>query len=300
MEAMAQLREVLKATASPPDASLSARRARAAEFAAFFVAPTSVHIAQGDLGGVPVEWIVPAAADHARIFLHLHGGGYVLGDPAMSRSLTTELARRTRSRGVSVAYRLAPEHPFPAAVTDSLVAYASLLALGARPDNIVIVGESAGGGLGVATLIAARYAKLPMPAGLVAISPWTDLTCTAASLDTQADVDPLLDKRSMQRMADDYLQGADPRAPSASPAFADLGGMPPMLIQVGSDEVLLDDARALHRRAIADRVNATLEIWPGMIHVWHIFHQLLPEANAAIDVIAAFARSHWYATREIR
>jgi acetyl esterase/lipase len=227
------------------------------------------------------------------VLLHLHGGGYVLGEPAGSRALTTALALRTNARVASIDYRLAPEHPFPAAVEDALKAYRALLDLVGAPGRIAVGGESAGGGLTLALLIAAREAGLPMPASAFAISPWTDLTCSAATFDTRAEVDPLLTRRALKEMGDAYLAGADAMAPLASPLHGDLSELPPLLIQAGSDEVLLDDARLLDARARAAGVASEFEIWDGMIHVWHMFHPLLPEGTRAIDRIAAFLQSHW-------
>ncbi len=293
MEPIDQVREMLKALVGGPDTPFLERRAQSEKFAAGYVSPPGTKITEGRLGNVAVEWIVPETAQSDRVFFHLHGGGYVLGNPAASRPFTVEFARRAHCAVVSVDYQLAPEHPFPAAVTDSLVAYSALLDSGRRPEDIVIGGESAGGGLAVATLIAARNARLKMPAALVAISPWVDLACNARTLETLAHTDPLLNARTLKEMADAYLQGSDPLAPTASPAHADLSGLPPMLIHVGSEEVLLDDAKALAERARLSGVDAFLEIWPRMIHVWHMFNPLLPEAGRAIDALARFAHGKW-------
>ena len=295
MEPIAQVRQMLAELIGGADTPFMERRAQSEKFAAAFVTPPGIAIEPGTLGGIPVEWIHPDGAERDRVFFHVHGGGYVLGDPAGSRPFTTEFARLAKSRVVSVDYRLAPEHPFPAAVNDSLAAYAALLASGQKASGISIGGESAGGGLAVATLIAARDAKLAMPSSLVAISPWTDMACNAESFRTLAQADPLLTARSLKEMADAYIQNGDPRAATASPALGDLTGLPPMLIHVGGDEVLLDDARALYRRAREDGVDAKIEIWPGMIHVWHMFHPMLPEGAEAIAHLAAFVRERWSA-----
>ena len=293
MQPIDEVRQMLKALVGGPDTPFMERRAQSEKCAAGFPLPPGVRVEQGVLGNVPVEWVHPEKASSSRVFFHLHGGGYVLGNPASSRPFTTEFALKARCHVVSVDYRLAPEHPFPAAVTDALVAYSGLLALGQRPETIAIGGESAGGGLAVATLIAARNARLAMPAALVAISPWTDMECSAPSMGALAHADPLLNARSLKEMAEAYIQSGDARAPTASPAHADLHGLPPMLIHVGSDEVLLDDAKALERRARASGNDATLEIWPGMIHVWHMFHPMLPEGGEAIAGLAQFVRRRW-------
>jgi acetyl esterase/lipase len=300
MEPIDQVREMLKALVGGPDTPFMERRAQSEKFAAGFTAPPGIRIEQGALGTVPVEWIHPDGAHPDRVFFHLHGGGYVLGNPASSRPFTTEFARQARCSVVSVDYRLAPEHPFPAAVTDALVAYSALLGADWQAKDIAIGGESAGGGLAVATLIAARNARLKMPAALVAISPWTDLECTANSLTALAHADPLLNTRTLKEMAEAYIQAGDPRAPTASPAHADLYGLPPTLIHVGSEEVLLDDAKALERRARVSGVDARLEVWPGMIHVWHMFHPMLPEGREAILRLTQFVRRRWDALSDER
>ncbi|HEY0300535.1 MAG TPA: alpha/beta hydrolase, partial [Rhizomicrobium sp.] len=287
------VREMLANLIGGPDTPFMARRAQAEAFAAAFVKPDGIAIEAGELGGVPVEWITPDGAHPRQVFFHLHGGGYVLGNPAGSRAFTTDLALRARCRVVSVDYRLAPEHPFPAAVDDAVAAYRALLAQGTAPGDVAIGGESAGGGLAVATLLAARTEGLPMPGALVAISPWTDMRCTAESFESQAAKDPLLTRRSLKEMADAYMASSDPRHPFASPALGDLSGLPPMLIHVGSDEVLLDDAGALAAAARSHGVEATLEVWPRMIHVWHMFHPMLPEGADAMRDVASFIRGKW-------
>ncbi len=276
-----------------PDTPWRERRAQAAAFADAFVIPPGIRIETDELGGVAAEWVIPEGAPLSPVLFHLHGGGYVLGNPAGSRALTTAFALRTGARVVSIDYRLAPEHPFPAAVDDAVAAYAALLARGYRPRNIAMGGESAGGGLVIATLLAARARKLEMPSCAFAISPWVDLTCSASSFDTKAAVDPLLTRRSLKEMGDAYLDRADAHDPFASPLFGDLHGLPPLLIHAGSDEVLLDDATGLDSSARAAGVESELEIWDGMIHVWHMFHAMLPEGDAAIDRLASFTRSHW-------
>jgi acetyl esterase/lipase len=288
-----QVRQMLQSLIGGPDTSFMDRRVQSEQFAAAFVTPPGIRIESDSLGGIAVERIVPDAAHATRIFFHLHGGGYVLGNPASSRALTCEFSRLARCTVVSVDYRLAPEHPFPAAVEDAVSAYRALLELCRRPQDIAIGGESAGGGLAVATLVAARERSLPMPASLIAISPWVDMRCGARSFVTKAEVDPLLNRRSLKEMADAYLQGAETTNGLASPLLADLKGLPPMLIQVGSEEVLLDDADELAKAARASNVDAVLEIWPGMIHVWPMFHGMLPEGAQAIDRLAKFVLAHW-------
>lgn len=293
MRPIDQVRAMLRNLVGGPDTPFLERRKQAEEFAAAFVKPAGIEIEAGKLDGVAVEWIVPDGAHATRTFFHLHGGGYVLGNPAGSRAFTSAFALRSRCRVVSVDYRLAPEHPFPAAIEDSVRAYRELLAQGCDADELAIGGESAGGGLAVATLVQARAQELPMPASLIAVSPWSDMQCEAGSFAIKAGVDPLLTRRSLKEMADAYLGDADPLDVRASPALADLSGLPPMLIHAGSDEVLLDDAIALIDAASAARVDAQLVIFAGMIHVWHMFHAMLPEGGEAIDSLCAFVTDKW-------
>lgn len=252
------IRAMLISLLGGPDASIAHRRAQAAAFADNQPPlPPGLSIAQVTLGGRPAETLEVEGGTSPNRFLHLHGGGYVMGDPVGSRGFTTALALAAGVRVVSLDYRLAPEHPYPAAVDDALAAYADLLALGTRPSCIAIGGESAGGGLTIAALLAIRDAGLPMPACAVAMSPWVDLTCAGVSYTSCAARDPLLTRGVLLEMADQYLAGQDPCGPYASPVGADLSGLPPLLIQVGADEVLLDDAVALARRAEAAGVTTT-------------------------------------------
>lgn len=243
-----------------------------------------------DAGGVPAEWIVPPGADDDRVILYLHGGGYTIGSINTHRALVAAVARSTGARALALDYRLAPEHPFPAAVEDATAAYRWLIDGGARPAQIVVAGDSAGGGLTVATLLALRDAGDPLPAAGVCISPWVDLEGVGESMTAKADVDPIVQKDGLVKMAQAYLGGADPRTPLAAPLYADLRGLPPLLIQVGTSETLLDDATRLHARAQEAGVEVTLEPWEEMIHVWHFFGLTLPEAQQAIERIGAFVR----------
>lgn len=297
MEPIEQVRSFLADLVGGPDTHFMVRRKQSEEFAAAFVMPGGVVAEAGRLGNIPVEWIVPDGARDTPVLLHLHGGGYVLGNPAGSRAFTTEMARLTQARVVSVDYRLAPERPFPGAVDDALAAYEALLGTKIAPGSVAIGGESAGGGLTLALLLAARDKGLSMPACAFAISPWTDLTCSAATFETKADVDPLLTRRSLRDMAEAYLGDFDAETPYASPHFGNLSGLPPLLIHVGSEEVLLDDAQSLHRSARAAGVLSELKIADRMIHVWHMFHAMLPEGAAAIREIAEFLERHWRPAR---
>jgi monoterpene epsilon-lactone hydrolase len=239
----------------------------------------------------PAEWITPAGARADAAVLYLHGGGYVIGSLRSHRHLAAAIARAAGVRALLLDYRLAPEHPFPAALEDAVAAYEWLLAHAIDARRIVIAGDSAGGGLTMATLLALRDRKLPRPAGGVCISPWVDLTNSAGSYTTKAAVDPVVTQEGIRLMTQAYVGGGDVKNPLVSPLYADLRGLPPLVIHVGSDEVLLDDALGLAERARQAGVDVTLEEWPAMIHVWHWFSTMLDESEQAIARIGAFVRA---------
>ena len=241
-----------------------------------------------DAGGIPAEWVRAGDREGDGVILYLHGGGYVMGSLLTHRKLAGDLARASGARVLLLDYRLAPEHALPAGIDDGVAAYRWLLAEGVEPAKIAIGGDSAGGGLTVAVLLALRDAGIALPGAGVCISPWANLMLDAPSIETRADRDPVVNRQSLQRFRDWYVAGTDPRAALASPVFADLRGLPPLLIHVGDAEILLDDARALADRAEASGVDVTLEIWPDMVHVWHIFAGRVPEATAAVERIGAF------------
>ncbi len=245
-----------------------------------------------EANGVPGEWISTPEADGSCVIYYLHGGGYAIGSVNTHREMVSRIARAAKARALAINYRLAPEHPFPAAVEDAVTAYRWLLDSGISPERIVIAGDSAGGGLALATLIALRDAGDPLPAAAVCISPWTDLAVTGATMDSKAAVDPMIRKEDAIEGAKLYLAGADPRTPLASPLYADLAGLPHLLVQVGTSETLLDDSVRLAERARAAGVDVTLEQWEDMIHVWHFFAFILPEAQQAIARIGEFVREH--------
>jgi len=244
-----------------------------------------------DIDGVPAEWASSPGAASDRVILYVHGGGYVIGSVASHRHLVTELGRAAGTQTLSLDYRLAPENPFPAAVDDALTGYRHLLGQGFAPAKIAIAGDSAGGGLTVALLLAIRDAGLPQPACGFCISPWVDLEGTGASMTGKADEDPMVQAAGLADMAAAYLAGASARNPLAAPLHADLAGLAPLLIQVGSAETLLDDATRLAAKAGAAQVDVRLEIWPEMIHVWHFFHPILGEARRAIGVAGDYVRA---------
>jgi len=276
----------------PPTESVAERRAMYDRAERVFTLPPDITVEPVTAGDTPAEWIRPAGARGDAALLYLHGGGYVIGSPRSHRHLAEALARSAGIACLLPDYRLAPEHCFPAALDDALTAYRWLLEeKEIAPGRIAAAGDSAGGGLTVATLVAIREARLPSPGAGICISPWTDLTCSAASYRSKAAVDPMVNLPDITAMARDYLGAIDPRTPLASPLFADLRGLPPLLIQVGSEEVLLDDASGLAERARAAGVDVTLEVWEPMIHVWHWFLPWLDEAHAAVEKIGGFVRS---------
>ena len=244
-----------------------------------------------EMGGVPAEWINIPGASEDRILFYLHGGGYCIGSLDTHREMVSRIARAGKARALSVDYRLAPENPHPAALEDSLAAYRALIADGANPANIVIGGDSAGGGLTLATLISLRDAGDQLPAAAVCLSPWTDLDATGESMKTKADVDPMIKADDEKVMAKHYAGGADLREPLISPLYADLQGLPPMLIQVGTSEVLLDDSTRFAAKAREAGVDVELDEWEEMIHVFQFFAFMLPEGQQAIDRIGEFIRS---------
>ncbi|MEU9068282.1 alpha/beta hydrolase [Streptomyces sp. NPDC048306] len=249
------------------------------------------------LGGRPALELDPDTASGPGRLLYLHGGGYVVGSPDTHAGLAGELARRAGLRAVSVDYRLAPEHPFPAAVDDGLAAYRELLSTGTDPRDLVLAGDSAGGGLGIATLLAAREAGLPQPAAVALFSPWADLTLAGGSIRSKEGADPIFTGADVRAYADLYVGAGDRAAPLASPVFADLAGLPPLLVQAGANEVLLDDAVRLAGRAGADDVEVTLEVGPGLPHVYQLHYGRLEEADAALDRAARFLTAHLSAGR---
>jgi acetyl esterase/lipase len=251
-----------------------------------------VRLTPGELGGVPILSIEIEGTEPAGVALWLHGGWYALGSPRTAAGLAADLARRAGVRVVSVDYRLAPEHPFPAAFEDVRIAYDALLAEGTRPEQVVLVGESAGGGLVAATLASLPDAGLPQPAAAVLFSPWTDLTLSGESMRTKADSDPAFDPRDVAVRVADYVGAADPADPRVSPHFADLRGVAPLLIQVGAREILLDDAIRLAAHAANADVSVTLEVTPDVPHVFQAFAAILDEGDAALDSASLFIARH--------
>lgn len=234
------------------------------------------------LGGVSGLKFMPADTVPGRTLLYFHGGGYCIGSPTSHRAMASGIAAAMKATAYSMDYRMAPEAPFPAAVDDGLSCYKALLEIGIDPAKLVIAGDSAGGGLTMATAISVRDAGLPLPAALAPISPWANLANDGPTYASKAAADVIITQEGIDRMATAYLDGADARTPLASPVEADLTGLPPMLIQVGSEEMLLSDSTVLAMRAGEAKVPVTLEVWPDMPHVFHFFGFMLTDARTAI------------------
>lgn len=266
----------------------TAARAKLEKLAKLLWMARGTKLTHGQLGGVPVEWVANPEAGARGFVLYLHGGAYVTGSPRTHRGLTSRLARDARVCVAVPDYRLAPEHPHPAAVDDALAAYKGLLAQDIPPHKIVIAGDSAGGGLSLALALRLKAEPLPQPAGIVLLSPFTDAALDSGSMQSPTQKEWLLTKPLMFAAVKDYAAGQDLRTPTISPLFADLTGLPPLFVQVGTDEVLLDDSTRLAQAATKQGVPVTLQIWPRMWHVWQLHGGQMPEADRAITAIAGF------------
>jgi len=289
-----QVMAMIEAMPSFEDLTLEQQREAAEGFGLLTGPVDDLIAAPVSAGGVPAEWVsVPESASD-RVLLYVHGGGYVIGSIAAYRNFAAHLARAAGCRVLNVDYRLAPEHRFPAAVDDSVAAYRWLLTQGVTPSQIAIAGDSAGGGLTLATLLRLRDEGGPLPAGAVPLSPWTDLEGTGETLTTNAATDPLVQMDGLKLMADSYLQGADPRHPHASPLHADYTGLPPLLIQVGDAETLLDDSRRVAKLARGAGVDVTLQVFPEMGHVFQMCAGNVPESDDAVAKIGKWLRALWH------
>ena len=239
-------------------------------------------------GGVPGDLITTPRSRPDRNLLYLHGGAYAFGSPRLYRHFTWRMADAARARVLIIDYRLAPEHPFPAALEDAVTAWLWLLDTGAAPAGMAMAGDSAGGGLTFAAMLKLRDDGLPLPAAAVTMSPWTDLALTGEAMRSNAEADPMLVAEDVPRFAEFYLAGADARQPYASPLYGDPRGLPPTLIQAGSDEILRDDAVRMAERMRAAGCEVELQVWPKMVHAWQLLAPVLPEAREAIEEIARF------------
>ena len=286
------LEAILRQSAFPGDIDINEQRRLLRELISAQPLPADVTVTAAALGGVPTAEITIDGIEPRHVVLYFHGGVYVLGDAFQSADLASQVGRRTGAKVISVDYRLAPENPYPAAVDDALAAYEALLQNGTAPADIVLAGESAGGGLAVATLVNARDRGLPLPAAVFVMSPYADLTLAGTTMKTKAEVDPLMSFENLQARVPDYTSGQDAAVGLISPIFADLSGLPPLVIQAGSHEVLLDDAVRLARQAAIADVEVTLDITPGVPHVFQAYSAILDEGAAALDRAGQLLSTH--------
>jgi epsilon-lactone hydrolase len=280
-------------SAKPRPVGWEERRQRLDEVGSVWPAATDVKLEPVDLSGVPGEWSSMAGSDASRVLMFFHGGGYCSGSIRSHRRLVTEAGRSAGIRTLAVGYRLAPEHPFPAAMEDALAAWRFLRQHGIAARHIAVGGDSAGGGLAVVLNSCLRDADEELPGCVWLVSPWTDLTMSGSTLITKDNVDPIIHKGYLGELADAYVPpGMDRKDPRVSPLFADLRDLPPMLVQVGSAETLLDDATRFTAAAGAADVSVTLEIWPHMIHAWPMWNAGLEPGRSALAHAGAFMRAH--------
>jgi epsilon-lactone hydrolase len=283
---------ILRQSAFPASGDVGEQRRLLRELTSAQPLPADVTVTAAALSGVPTAEITIDGIEPRHVVLYFHGGVYVLGDAFQAAGLASQIGRRSRARVISVDYRLAPEHPYPAAVDDALAAYEALLRDGTAPSDIAFAGESAGGGLAIATLVNARDHGLPLPAAALVMSPYADLTLAGTTMDTKREADPLLSRENLQSRVSDYMSGQDPAAGLISPVFADLSGLPPLIIQAGTHEVLLDDALRLARQAATADVQVTLDITPRVPQVFQAYYPILDEAAAALDRAGQLLSAH--------
>ncbi len=283
---------ILRQSAFPADSDVTEQRRLLRELLSAQPLPAEITVTAGKLGGVPTAEITVDGVEPRHIVLYFHGGVYVMGDAALAAGLASQIGRRTRAKVISVDYRLAPEHPYPAAVDDALATYEAILHNGTAPSDIAFAGESAGGGLAIATLVNAREHGLPLPAAAFVMSPYADLTLAGATMETKRAADPLLSREALEARITDYTSGQDASLGLISPIFAELSGLPPLVVQAGTHEVLLDDAIRLARQAATADVEVTLDITPGVPHVFQAYYPILDEATAALDRAGQLLSAH--------
>jgi monoterpene epsilon-lactone hydrolase len=283
---------ILRQSAFPVGSSVNEQREQLRAAISAQPLPADVTVTAAALGDVPTAEITVDGIDPRHVVLYFHGGVYVISDAFLVASLASQVGRRTNAKVISVDYRLAPEHPYPAAVDDAFAAYEALLNTGIAPSDIVFAGESAGGGLVIATMVNARDHGLPLPAAAFVMSPYVDLTLAGTTMETRREVDPLLSRELLQPRVTDYTAGQDAALGLISPLFADLSGLPPLIIQAGSHEVLLDDALRLAQQAATADVEVTLDITPGVPHVFQGYSAILDEATAALDRAGQLLSAH--------
>ena len=283
---------ILRQSAFPVDSDVNEQRRLLRELLSAQPLPADVTVTAARLGGVPTAEITVDGVEPRHVVLYFHGGVYVMSDAFLAAGLASEVGRRTQAKVISVDYRLAPEHPYPAAVDDALAAYDGLLRDGIAASDIAFAGESAGGGLAIATLVNARDHGLALPAAAYVMSPYADLTLAGTTMETKGALDPLLSREALQARIPDYTSGQDAALGLISPVFADLSGLPPLIIQAGSHEVLLDDAVRLARAAATADVEVTLDVTPQVPHVFQAYAAILDEAVAALDRAGQLLSAH--------
>ena len=283
---------ILRQSAFPADSDVYEQRRQLRELLSAQPLPAEITVTAGALGGVPTAEITVDGIEPRYVVLYFHGGVYAMGDAALAAGLASQIGRRTRAKVISVDYRLAPEHPYPAAVDDALAVYQALLKGGTDPSDIALAGESAGGGLAIATLVNARDHGLPLPAAAFVMSPYADLTLAGATMETKREADPLLSPEALRARVIDYTSGQDAALGLISPIFADLSGLPPLIMQAGTHEVLLDDAIRLARQAATADGEVTLDITPGVPHVFQAYYPILDEAAAALERAGQLLSAH--------
>jgi acetyl esterase/lipase len=287
-----KLEAVLRQSAFPVGSDVNEQRRLLRELLSAQPLPADVTVTAAELGGVPAAEITVDGIEPRHVVLYFHGGVYVMGDAFLAADLASQVGRRSDAKVVSIDYRLGPEHPYPAAVDDALAAYEALLQDGTAPSDIAFAGESAGGALTVATLVNARDHGLPLPAAAFVMSPYADLTLAGTTMETKREVDPLMSRERLEPRVTDYTAGQDPGLGLISPIFADLSGLPPLIIQAGSHEVLLDDAVRLAQQAATADVEVILDITPGVPHVFQAYYPILDEAAAALNRAGQLLSAH--------
>ena len=283
---------ILRQGALPADSDVSEQRRLLKELLSAQPLPPDVTVTPGVLGGVGTAEITVDGIESRQTVMYFHGGVYVLGDAFLAADLASQVGRRTSAKVISVDYRLAPEHPYPAAIDDAMTAYEALLRSGTDASDVAFAGESAGGGLAIATLVKARENGLPLPAAALVMSPYVDLTLAGGTMETKREADPLLSPEALRARVADYTAGQDAGLGPISPIFADLSGLPPLIIQAGSHEVLLDDAIRLAGVAASADVEITMDITPGVPHVFQAYHPILNEAVEALDRAGQLLSAH--------
>lgn len=274
-------------------APLAARRRAIEQLRHITMPADGCELSTGQIDTIPYEFWTPANLNPGRIIIYSHGGGYMMFSPGTHRGLASRLAQELSAQAIVFDYRLAPEHKFPAAIDDALTVYRYVLSLGYNPRNVIFAGDSAGGGITFGLMIAARDAGLPLPGLAIGLSPWVDMTTSGFSMRENADKDVMLKPDGVAHFATEYMGSQDPKHPYASPLFADLKGLPPIMLQAAGDEILRDDSVRLAAALREAGVKVELDVWPGLFHVFEFAWRWLPQAESGIQKIGDFVRRHY-------